>query len=129
LSNGRTLRHNDIVCERDGSRGFWPGRVWKRVDENHVIVIDCGKHVTLYRDDQLMRSDYRGRWLWGREPGNHRGRKPVWSAFTSLRQLKKDSARYNGHFGGRNNWGRRWTEQDRVEAMAELTVYEPRKAA
>jgi hypothetical protein len=124
-----SLRRNEIVCERDGSRGYWPGRVWRRVDAEHVLVIDCGRMVTLYRDDQLMRSDYRGRWKWGRHPGNDRGLTPVWIPFSSLRLLKNDAKRHHPHFGGSSGHGVRWTRKEREEAIAGMTVYQPRKAA
>jgi hypothetical protein len=79
-------------------------------------VIDCGKHVQLYHEDELVLSDYKGRWEWQRHPGNEYGKRPKWSPMTSLKRLKFLARTYNASFGGNGRWGR-WTKQDRIEAL------------
>jgi|APDee1175537692_1029409.scaffolds.fasta_scaffold05173_2 hypothetical protein len=114
----RKFKHNDIVIPKDKSRGFWPGRVWRRIDDNHVVVVDCGRYVTIYNEDDIVLANYNGRWLWGRGPDNEKGKKPVWSYFTSMRMLKKRAAKYNPHFGGR------WTKVERQNALLQTQIYD-----
>lgn len=117
MLNPRRLRHNDIVMQRDNTGWAFFGRVWRRHDENHVEVVDCGKYVQVYHEDELILSnDYKG---YERSTGR-------FLPMTSLRQLKINAARYNAHFGRSNAWGRRWTRAERQEALANPTRYEPR---
>ena len=124
--NPRPLRRGDVVIERDGDMITMYGRVWRRYDENHVVVIDCGKHITLYHEDELALSDYKGRWEWQCHPGNEDGRKTKWLPMTSLRKLKQIARQYNASFGGRSFTGRPWTKAQRIEALANPQRYEPR---
>ncbi len=124
--NQRRLRRNDVVMERNGDMITMYGRVWRRADEKHVIVIDCGKHITLYHEDELVLTDYKGKWEWQRHPGNEAGNKPKWRPMTSLRKLKAMAKDYNASFGGRNYRGRSWTKAERKEALANPERYMPR---
>lgn len=124
MPNPRRLRRNDLVVLRNDPAGFWPGRIWRRLDENHVEVIDCGKKVIAYHEDDLELSDYKGRWDWCRDPDNNYGNTPRWRFMTSLRQLKKNASYYNAHFGGANHMGRRWTEEERAKALANPRFYQ-----
>lgn len=127
MLNSRKLRRNDIVMERDAG-GHWSpyGRVWRRHDNDHVEVIDCTKHVTVYHEDELaLVEDYKGFWtpsrtVYDRGPDGqtlyHTGRmtEPRFIRMASLRQLKRKASRYQPHFGGR----RQYSRKDRAEALA-----------
>lgn len=90
------LKRNTIVRAKEGS--WFYGRVNRRVDAEHVEVICCGAHITIYRDDELDDcSDYKGYMsyrygVWDAE-GNQVPRAFV--RMTSLRQLKQWAAYYD----------------------------------
>lgn len=87
------LRRNDIV--RQKKDGWFYGRVWKRVDDDHVVVICCGKHITTYRDDELeVHNDYKGKWSQSFD-GQVRDRYPVFYRMPTLRELKQYAACYH----------------------------------
>lgn len=106
----RKLRHNDIVlAQRDGGWKMF-GRVWRRIDTEHVQVIDDGLYIRILKDSELtLRNDYKGF-------VNHEGR---FVRMTTLRKLKKNARVYNPHFGGKS-WmtGKRWTKAQRAKALA-----------
>lgn len=87
------LRRNDIV--RQKKDGWFYGRVWKRVDDDHVVVICCGKHITTYRDDELeVHNDYKGKWSQSFD-GQVRDRYPVFYRMPTLRKLKQRASGYH----------------------------------
>lgn len=92
----RKFRHNDIVVEKY-TRGFsFFGRVWKRYDDNHVVVIDCGKHVIIYHEDDLeWLPSYKGCYKWQHHPGNEYGNPIRFNFMPSLRRLKAMVKFYN----------------------------------
>lgn len=111
----RKLRRNDVVIV-----DVMYGRVWRRIDANHVQVIDCGKKVRIYRDSDVVLSNYKGRFdpLWGDKR---------FIPMTSLRRLKKIASEYNAHFGGYSGWKRgRWTKLERLTALNDRTISEKR---
>ena len=116
----RRLRHNDVVMVKKHDGWAFYGRVWRRLDEDHVVVIDCGKNVIVYADADLERHDYKGHWRWNREPDNDRGNIPLFDYMTSLRQLKRMASCYNAHFGGSRYIGKPWPEADIEAAEASL---------
>lgn len=136
--NPRPLRRGDVVHERDHGGYIMFGRVWRRHDANHVVVIDCGKHITLYRDDELVLSDYEGyeRMIgpevypvgpdgetdWFAEPLPRKTRQVP---MTSLRRLKQIAREYNPDFGGRRCCGYRWTKKEQKEARAHPRRFVP----
>lgn len=122
--NPRRLKRGDVVHERNVNVYIIYGRVWRRYDENHVIVIDCGTHIQVYHEDELVLSDYKGMWDWNREPGNPYGKKPKWIPMTSLKSLKRLARPYNASFGGHGSWGR-WTKQERLEALRNPRRWKP----
>lgn len=88
------FKRRQVVMEAKVDMFRFYGRVWKIVDEHHVIVIDCGRHVTKYHvDDLIACDDYKGfmseRW-W-----HHEARRKVWIPMTSMRRLKKRARYYN----------------------------------
>lgn len=87
MLNIRRLKHNDVVIERKNRGWAFYGRVWKRLDESRVVVIDCGKLVIIYNEDDLVLSNYKGDY--GYE-SPHRFR-----YMPNLRKLKKAAKRYN----------------------------------
>lgn len=98
----RPLRRNDIVVERVGEGFSFYGRVWYRIDQNHVVVIDTGKYITVYHEDELDRVDYQG--YWDAEVYEDtdeflmtllRYRFPVYRRMPSLRKLKQRASYYN----------------------------------
>lgn len=91
----RQLRHNDVVMERTNRGYSFYGRVWKRLDDRFVVVIDCGKYVTIYHQDELKLTDYTGNWKWQHEPWNDRGNPARWNPMPNLRKLKNYARRYN----------------------------------
>lgn len=130
----RRLRRNDIVMERI-SDGHWSpfGRVWRRIDDTHVEVIDCMKHVTVYADDDLvLRNDYQGYHAFGklvydtlpngeRDWDSQRREQGRFIRMSTLRQLKRRASTYQPHFGGDSQWSR----EDRARALAEHKYYVP----
>lgn len=118
------MRRNDIVIEKKVDSYRFYGRVWRRINENHVQVVMGGHYVRIYREEDLEVVDYTGTWVWGREPGNWRGKKPLWEPMTNLRKLKKYNQKYFAGFGGYSEWKRRrWTKEEIAEALADRTVY------
>lgn len=116
------LRRNDIVMEAQVDMYRFYGRVWKRYDDDHVIVIDCGKYVRIFRDDQLERvTNYKGRYSWQRHPGNEYDRSVVWRPMSSLRKLKRMATQYQPYFGG-SKW---YTKAERLDHST-IKRYEPR---
>lgn len=93
----RKLRRNDVVAEKSrytsADSAFFPGRVWKRADADHVMVIDVGYHITTYHEDDLILTNYTGMWLKKGYPGWNRSTR--WIPMTSLRYLKKRTFRYH----------------------------------
>lgn len=86
------FRRNDVVTARKDAGHWTPyGRVWRRIDDDHVEVIDCGKHIGIYHDDDLVLHDYKGRWD---DFGGIRREYPVWREFPSLRKLKQMASYY-----------------------------------
>lgn len=95
MLNPRKLKRNDVVIERKNRGYAFYGRVWKRLDNDHVIVIDCGRYVQIYHEDELELSNYKFRYEWQHHPGNEYNN-PVRVRFmTGLRKLKKMAKRYN----------------------------------
>ena len=117
----RPLKRNDVVVPKDQSNGFFYARVWRRLDADRVVIICSGSHVKIEREDDLERSDYRGRWEWGREPGNWSGKTPRWIPMTSLKDLKKQAKVYNPYWPGWHAWGGRWTSAERQKAYERLS--------
>lgn len=113
------LKRNDIVAPKYSHGAVFYGRVWKRVDEDHVVVIDTGKHVTLYRDDELVKLKYKGMAAY-RRPNR-------FIRMTSLRMLKNMRKDYGAEFGGTSYWGYRWTKEDRLVALNNIRRWEPRE--
>lgn len=95
MINVRKLRHNDVVIQRLNEGYAFYGRVWKRYDEDHVVVIDCGKYVQIYHEDELILSDYTFTYKWQHHPENHYGNPVRKRYMTSLRKLKKMAKQYN----------------------------------
>lgn len=96
MLNPRKLKRNDVVTDRAyGDCRLLYGRVWKRYDEHHVIVIDCGRHVKIYHEDGLVLSDYKGYYKWQHHPGNDYGNPIRFQYMTGLRKLKKMAKHYN----------------------------------
>lgn len=95
MLNPRKLKRNDVVIERKNLGYAFYGRVWKRYDENHVVVIDCGKYVQIYHEDELILSDYKFTYEWQHYPGNDYNNPVRKSYMTGLRKLKKITKRYN----------------------------------
>lgn len=95
MLNPRKLKRNDVVIERVNRGYAFYGRVWKRYDEQHVIVIDCGKYVRIYHEDQLVLSDYKGDYKWQHHPENDYGNPIRFQYMTGLRTLKKMAKQYN----------------------------------
>lgn len=85
-------RRNDVVFKTNESHIMY-GRVNRRIDENHVEVIDCGRYVTVYHIDELtVDNDYTG---YIDTYGPLRKRYPVFRRMPTLRQLKQRAAYYN----------------------------------
>jgi hypothetical protein len=124
MDSGYTLRRNDIVnpLERELGGGFMPGRVWRVLDNGFVVVIDVGQHVTVYHTDNLvLRNDYRGNYKWKHNPGNPYGNPVRVNRMTSLRRLKKLAVEYNAHWGGYSAHGHKWSKEDQMKALKDLT--------
>jgi len=132
MLNPRRLRRNDVVMEREKD-GHWSpyGRVWRRHDDDHVEVIDCTKHVTLYHEDELVLVlGYSGFWTMGsmeydRLPNGEidymtgRRVKQRFVRMATLRRLKRMATRYQPHFGGSSQY----TRAERAEALANPDRY------
>lgn len=103
------MKRNDIVHSKKEEAGGWIlyGRIWRTLSDGRHVVICGGSHVTVYREDELILSDYKGAFRRGR-----------FVRMDSLKRLKKWAACYNPHFGSfRNAWGRRWTKSETKEAL------------
>lgn len=129
MLNDRRLRRNDVVAEREADGGWSPyGRVWRRHDRDHVEVVDCMKHVTVYHEDELrLVIGYQGYWTLGDPvegvspcaPSMRINQRLIRMA--SLRKLKRMASRYQPHFGGT----RKHTDEERREALANPNRYMP----
>ncbi len=86
----RKLKRNDVVklpCHGGLFRFY--GRVWRRLDEQQVVVLDCGSQVNIYRDEELSIVDYKGYW----QPRAN-DQPDRWVPMTSLRALKRQAGVY-----------------------------------
>ena len=101
-----------------------------RRDADHVEIIDCCKHLSVVRDDELdLVVGYEGYILHGPtryETGPDGER--LWDTgvrterlvrMATLRQLKRMASHYNPHFGGTSRWSRR----DRAAALAGIDIF------
>jgi len=84
------VKRNDIVGSKLGGGYMVFGRIIRRIDETHVEVVDCGKHITVYADEDLeVHNDYKGYWdTWGRAD------RPVFRRMPTLRKLKQTASYY-----------------------------------
>lgn len=105
------LRRNQVVMEAKPEMFRFYGRVNRRIDDERVEVIDCGKHVTVYRNDELEVVDYEGYWDTVRTKipgtateysedlqewfGHQFAEWEVWRPMPSLRRLKQRASCYN----------------------------------
>ena len=80
----KKLKRNSVVMETETAFYRFYGRVWKVLDENRVVVIDCGLHVTVYDEKELDLCSYRGK---------HRGKH--FDGMPNLRNLMMSARRYN----------------------------------
>jgi hypothetical protein len=112
------FKRNDITfpLNKDGVRdGGMFGRVWRRIDENHVQVIESGKHVRIYNEKDIdLANEYKG------YVDLKTGRL---IRMTSLRKLKKNARDYNAHFGGCNFLGRKHTKEEQQRALNDREVF------
>lgn len=93
------FRRNDIVLPANGDMYRFYGRVNRRLDADHVEVIDCGKYILIYKDSELeLHNDY-----WGFDDVRRRYNldtdqdEIVWCRtrwMPSLRRLKQRAAYY-----------------------------------
>lgn len=95
MVNSRELKHNDVVIQKENNGWAFYGRVWKRLDNNHVVVIDCGKYVQIYHESELVLSSYKGDYMWQHYPGNDYGNPTRFLFMPNLRKLKKAARRFN----------------------------------
>lgn len=120
------LRRNDIVnpIARARNGGAMMGRVWRRVDDHHVVVLDVGSNVTLYHEDELILcNDYKDVYKFCHQPGNPYGNPVRFIRMTSLKQLKKLCQNYSPIFGGSSDrHQKRWTEEERMKALRDLRL-------
>lgn len=81
------LKRNDIVGEKEPNGFFAPyGRIIKRVDSDHVLVVDCNKDLTIYQDVDLdIFNDYKG----------YHDCRNRYRRMSSLRKLKQMASRYH----------------------------------
>lgn len=114
------LKRGDVVGPRYTDGLYFYGRVWKRYDQDRVLVICTGKHVTLYRDTELVRLTYTGCWAHKRAHYHSRKAKPRWLPMTSLRLLKARARDYQPFFGGLDGFGRPWSKVSAREAMMNI---------
>lgn len=113
MKPSKPIKRNAVVLlPNEGGLFSFYGRVWRRLDENQVVVLDCGSKVNIYRDDQLEATNYKGHW----EPRPN-GYPPRWVPMTSLQELKQMAGRYRPLFGGRQ-----WTARQRRQALHRLLV-------
>lgn len=100
----RKLKRNDVVLRvEDIQNGGWRpyGRVWRRLDEDTVVVIDEGLCVTIGKDDDFVPTDYKGLHKEAGERHNNRLLRKRWfRPMTSLRRLKYNASRYHPYFKG-----------------------------
>ena len=95
MLNPRKLKRNDVVIECKNRGYAFFGRVWKRYDAEHVIVIDCGKYVQIYHEDELELSNYKFMYVWQHHPGNEYNNPVRIRYMPGLRKLKKMAKWYN----------------------------------
>lgn len=96
------LRRNDVVIKKNGDangHAFY-GRVLGRIDFDHVEVIDTGKYVNIYADEDLELSDYRGYLDDGYS--SLRIKYPVYRRMPSLRKLKQARSYYDKRIWKKN---------------------------
>ena len=83
------LRRNDVVFVNN----FY-GRVARRIDYDHVEVIDTGKYINIYADTDLNREDeYVG--YWDSAFSDLRRNYPIFRWMPTLRKLKQSASYYN----------------------------------
>ena len=111
------FKRGDIVIPKKNNGYIFFGRVWRRLDENRVVIIDSGKKITVYHEEDIELSGYTGRWKWQHHPGNDYGNRPKWFKMTSLKRLKTLARDYNPHFGGLNNFGKAWSKEEKIQAL------------
>lgn len=104
------MKRNDVVMAVDG---YFYGRVWRVLPDGQIVVICSGSHVTFGPPENWEVQDYKGR----------RSLTGKWIPMTSLRELKKQAAVYNPHFGPYwNAWGKRWSKADTIRANSLLGI-------
>lgn len=105
------MKRNDVVKPL-GENGFFYGRIWRVLKDGRLVVICSGKHVTVYKPEELEVTDYKG------YTSTFDGK---YYPMYTLRQLKKIAAMYNPHFGPYwNAWGKRWTKEETKKALASV---------
>jgi hypothetical protein len=86
------LKRNHVVEDVNNSTsGFWPARIWRILDSEHVITICTGLHVKKMHVSELRKLDYTGRWMSNRSIRE----KTHFLGMTRLRGLIKGARRYN----------------------------------
>lgn len=83
------FRRNQVVV--DTKDPIFPARIWKVLDDGHVIVIDCGLHVKKVHETQLVNTGYKGRWTSNRSITG----KTHFLGMSRLRSLLKGARHYN----------------------------------
>lgn len=85
------LRRNDVVL-REAATAWWVfGRVWKRIDDEHVAVVDTMRRVTKVRDADLRRSSAAEAESYDDSSSPARRRRPIVRRMPSLRRLKQSA--------------------------------------
>lgn len=88
------FKRRQVVMEAKGDSHRFYGRVWKILDDQYVVVIDCGCNVTKYHVDELEAHDeYKGYIepeMWWRKRI-----KRLFIPMTSMRRLKIMARHYN----------------------------------
>jgi len=104
------MKRNDVVKPK-GSNDFFYGRIWRTLEDGRLVVICCGKHVKVYKPEELeVTNDYKGYTYNGK-----------FYRMTSLKRLKLYASHYNPHFGPHwNAWGKRWTKEETNAALKTL---------
>lgn len=117
------LRRNDVVYQNDDNAPWWTpyGRVWRRLDDEHVLVIFLTKDIRKLKDTQLTKVAYKGRWddIWDYTANDYL--EPVllgsrWKPMPTLRWMKRNASKYNAHFGGCS----RYSLAERKQALKEV---------
>lgn len=87
----RLLRRNDVVL-RETATAWWVfGRVWRRIDAEHVAVIDTMRRVTKVRDADLKLSSAAAAEHYDDSSSPGRRRRPLVRRMPSLRRLKQSA--------------------------------------